>query len=113
MNIDKETQEQIQELQTNEQIFQQLLMQKQAFQLESNETENSLVELAKSKGDVFKIIGQIIFKAEKKELEEELKKKQKLISLRLESIEKQLASLETSTEELRNEIMKKINEMQK
>ena len=89
MNIDEETQKEIQELQILEQNLQAILMQKQAFQVELNETENALTEIAKSNDEVFKIIGNIMIKSGKKKIEEELKKKSELLSLRLKSIENQ------------------------
>ena len=108
MDIDKETQEKIQELQSLEQTLHPLMMQKQAFQMELNETDNALAEIAKSDDDVFKIIGQIMIKTSKNDIKEDLEKKQKLISLRLESIEKQESTLTEKAEKLREEVMKQI-----
>ena len=48
MEFDKETQEKIQELQAFEHTFQNILMQKQAFQIELSETENALKEVEKT-----------------------------------------------------------------
>ena len=108
MDLDKETQEKIQELQGYEQNLQNILMQKQAFQMEISETENALTEISKSKDDVFKMVGQIMIKADKKKTEEELKKKQELLALRLKSIDTQEQEITKKSEELRNEVMKKI-----
>jgi len=108
MDVDKETQEKIQELQGYEQNLHGILMQKQAFQMELSETENALAEISKTEGNVFKMVGQIMIKSEKKTLEEELDKKQKLLNLRLKSIEEQEASLGKKAEELKEEVMKKI-----
>ena len=106
--IDKQTQEKIQQLQSYEQALHTLLMQKQAFQAELNETENALSEIIKTKDDVFKLVGNIMIKSDKKKIEEELKKKQGLIQLRLKSIEKQETQLEKQVEEIREEVMKRI-----
>lgn len=108
MNLDKETQEKIQELQSYEQTLHSLLIQKQAFQIELTETENAFLEIGKSKDDIFKLVGNIMIKAEKKKVEEELKRKKELLSLRLNSIESQESSLIDKAEELKKEIMKKI-----
>jgi prefoldin beta subunit len=108
MDLDKETQQKIQELQGLEQNFQQVLMQKQAFQIELSETENALAEIVKSEDDVFKIVGNIMIKTDKKTTEEELKKKQELLSLRLKSIEGEEQNFTKQAEELRAEVMKKI-----
>ena len=107
-NLDEETQRQIQELQILEQSFQQLIMQKQAFQMELTETENALGEISKTEGDVFKMVGQIMIKSDKTKVEEDLKKKQELLALRLKSIDSQETDLSKRAEELREEVMKKI-----
>ena len=108
MDVDKETQEKIQELQGYEQTLQGILMQKQAFQMELNETENALLEISKTQGDVFKMVGQIMIKSDKRTLEEDLEKKQKLLTLRLKSIVEQEDSLGKRADELKEEVMKKI-----
>ena len=109
-NLDQETQKQIQEIQVLEQNFQQLLMQKQAFQAESNETNFALDELKKAKGDVFKIIGsQVIIKKTKDELEKELNHKKELIEVRMKNIDKQEKDFSEKLNSLREQIMKKIS----
>jgi prefoldin beta subunit len=108
MDVDKETQEKIQELQAHEQNLHGLLMQKQAFQMELTETENALGEISKTEGDVFKMVGQIMIKSDKTKVEEDLKKKQELLSLRLKSIDEQESGMSKQAEELRAEVMKKI-----
>jgi len=108
MDIDKETQQKIRQLQIFEQNFQTILMQKQAFQMELTETENALSEIAKSKGDIYKMIGQIMIKTDKNKVESELKRKQELLSLRLKTLEKQESELTEQLEGLRTEIMKKM-----
>ena len=108
MEIDQETQEKIQELQSYEQTFHNLLVQKQAFQIELNETENALSEISKSPEDVFKLVGNIMIKTNKISLEKELKQKKDLLSLRLKSIENQEKQLSEQVEVLREEVIKKI-----
>ena len=108
MNIDKETQEKIQELQAYEQNLHGLLLQKQAFQMELSETENALSEISKSKEDIFKLIGNIMIKTSKEKTEKELDHKKELLSIRLKSIEKQENQLTKQLEELKEEVMKKI-----
>ena len=108
MKIDKETGKKIQELQILEQNIQNLLLQKQAFQIELNETTNALEELKKSKDSAFKIVGQIMIKADKKELEKELEDKKNILNLRVNSIEKQEKIFNDKTEKLREEITTKL-----
>ncbi len=108
INLDEKTQQQIQEIQILEQNLQNLLLQKQAFQVELNETENALSEISKSKDDIFKLISNIMIKTNKEQTQKELKQKQELLSLRLGSIEKQETQLSEQVEKLRKEIMKGI-----
>jgi prefoldin beta subunit len=108
MKVSKETQDKIQELQAFEQNLQQIVIQKQAFQLELNETENALSEVSKTKDDVFRIVGQIMLKADKHETEKELQEKKEILNLRLKSIEKQESSFRERAEKLRTELLKEI-----
>lgn len=110
VELNKEAQEKIQELQALEQNFQALLIQKQTFQIENNETKTALEEIEKTKSDVFRVIGQIMVKSDKKALKKELSEKNDLIKLRVTSIEKQENELRIEIERLRNEIMNGINQ---
>lgn len=106
--IDEETARQIQEMQILEQNLQNLLFQKQAFQIESSEIENALEEIKKAKQDTYKIIGQVMIKTEKKELQDDLKHKKELINLRMTAIEKQENYLKNQLQKKRDEIMSKL-----
>jgi prefoldin beta subunit len=106
--IDKETEKKIQELQLLEQNLQNVLMQKQAFQLELNEVENAMDELKKSGEEVFKIVGQVMLKSNKADLQKDLKQRQDLISLRVKSIDTQEKSISKIAEELRKKVLDKI-----
>lgn len=100
MKIDKETQNRIQELQFSEQGMQNLLLQKQAFQMEMNETDAALDELNKSKDEVYKIVGQVMLKSEKEDMKKELADKKKILELRLKAIEKQETIVKEKIEDL-------------
>ena len=108
MDLDKETQEKIQQLQLLEQTIHSILVQKQTFQIELNETENAISEVIKSKDDIYKVVGKIMVKVSKEYIEKELNHKKELLSLRIKSIEKQESALTNQIEELREQIMKKI-----
>ena len=109
MKLDKETERGIQELQILEQTTQNLLLQKQAFQVELSETNNALEELKKTKDDAFKIIGQVMIKTDKTELEKEMEDKKKLLNLRLNAIHKQEDLMSEKIEKLKEEITKKLS----
>ena len=102
--------EKLQEMQMIEQNLQQLLMQKQAFQMELNETDSALEEIKKAGDEVFKIIGQLMIKSDKKKMQDELENKKKLIDLRIKSFDKQEKTFTEKAEELRKDVMGKDKE---
>ena len=108
MDISKETESKIKELQVLEHNLQSILMQKQSFHLELSEIENALEELAKVKDDVYKIVGNIMIKNSREEILKDLKNKKDLITLRLKSIENQEKSLAADSEKLRKDVLSKI-----
>lgn len=103
MKETKDKEEKIQEFHILEQNLQNLLLQKQAFQMELSETVTAKKEIEKSE-DVFKIVGQLMMKTNKDEMKEELSNKEKLLELRIKSIEKQENYLVEKLEALRKEI---------
>ena len=104
---DQETQE-IQEMQMLDQNLHNLLLQKQAFQMELSETQSATKEIEKS-GDVFKLIGDLLIKKDSKSVKEELSNREKILELRIKSIEKQEDSLSKRIEELRKKLTKSTN----
>lgn len=96
----------MQELQVLEQGLQNILMQRQAFQMELSETESALEEIKGSGEEVFKIVGQLMIKSNPERIREELLNKQKMLELRLKSLGKQEASITKEVENLRNGLMK-------
>jgi prefoldin beta subunit len=107
--VNKETQEKIQQLQILEQNLQSLLMQKQAFQYELNETENAISEVEKTSGDVYKMIGQVMIKTKQEEVSKQLGQKKDILDLRVKAIEKQESRMKEESEKIRTEVMEKIN----
>lgn len=96
----------IQELQMLEQNIQNLILQKQAFQMESSETASALSELKDSGDEVFKIIGQLMIKTNKLKIKEELSNKEKILNLRIKSLEKQESIITEQLNKIRGEVMK-------
>ena len=108
-NLDEETQKQIQELQMMEQSFQQLLMQKNAFSMEENETDLIIKEVEKTTGEVSRIVGgQVVIKTTKEEVLKDMKDKKELLEKRMKSIIEQEERFAKQIEDSRNEIIKKI-----
>lgn len=112
MNLDKETQNKIQEIQILEQNLQGILLQKQSFQLELNETINALEEVKKSEDSIYKILGPVMIKGDKNSIIKELEEKKKMFEMRLTATDKQEKLLESKAKELQGEaekLLKKTN----
>jgi len=108
--INEEIEQQIQDLQVLDQNLQQLMMQKQAFQLELNETLNALEEVKKADDEIYKVVGSIMVKAEKKSTIKDLEEKKKILELRNDAIGKQEKLIESKAKELKEETQKSMRE---
>lgn len=108
MDVDKETEGQIQELQILEQNLQGILMQKQAMEVELTEVKNALEEIKKSGEEIYKLIGQIMIRSKKEDIEKDLKENEKLLSIRIKSANEQEKKLSKISSELREKVLSKI-----
>lgn len=97
----------LQEMQILEQSLQNVIYQKQAFQMELSESESALEEVEKSGDEVFKIIGGFMIKSEKSKIVEDLSKKKKMIELRIQTLDKQESAISEKLEKLRESISEK------
>ena len=102
-----DNQKNLQEMQFLEQNLQNILYQKQAFQMELSETNSALKEIDNSGEEVFKIVGQLMLKTDKSKIKEELSNKKKMLDLKMQTFEKQENSLTEQIDKLRGEILKK------
>jgi len=105
--MEQEMQQKIQQLQSIEQSMQQFLMQKQQFQTQMVEIDSALKEMGQT-SETYKIIGNIMVKTDKEALEKDLKEKRELVELRMKTVEKQENKIKAGAEELRKEIMTKM-----
>jgi prefoldin beta subunit len=96
-----EQNEELQEMQILDQNLHNMLLQKQAFQMELSETNSALKEIDKS-NEVFKLIGELMLKTDKEKAKEELSTKERILGMRIKSIEKQEDALTKRLDELRN-----------
>ena len=108
MDLSKETQERISQLQLFEQKMHSFLSQKQQFQSQLLEVENALKELENSEGDAYKIVGNIMLKTDRNKLLESLKEREDVLALRLKNIEKQESHVKEEAEKIQAEVMKEI-----
>jgi len=107
--MDEETARKLQEMTIIEQSIQNLSLQKQSLQFEVNEAISALEELGKSQEkEAFKIVGQIMVKSKKDDLEKEMNEKKDMAELRIKSIGKQEQSLREKLLSVREEVMKKL-----
>ncbi len=104
-----EAQQIVMQMQSFQQLLQNILIQKESLNVQNSEIENALEELEKAKENetVYKAVGPILIKAEKGKLMEDLNNKKETLETKLKSLEKQ----EEKTKEKLAELQKKIQEM--
>lgn len=110
MKNNKELQDKIQEAQVLEQNLQNLLLQKQVFLYELNETASALEETEKTKDDIYKIVGQVMLKSKKQDIIKELEEKKEILNLRIKAIENQENNLKEKLEKIKGEIERLLKE---
>jgi len=110
MQIDKQTENLMHEMQVLEQSLQQVLMEKQALEVDLNEAVNALEEVRKTKDDVYQVLGNIMIKVRKEEVIKNLEERNKLSGLRIKSIENQEKTIQSRIESLRKDLTKLISE---
>ncbi|MDD5699712.1 MAG: prefoldin subunit [Candidatus Nanoarchaeia archaeon] len=93
--------EELQEMQILDQNLHNLLLQKQAFDMELSETKAALAEIEKS-NEIFRLIGELMIKTDKQKAKEELFSKEKILDMRIKSMEKQEDILSKRLDELRS-----------
>ena len=106
---DKADKEDIIQFQQTQQQLQMLLMQKQNMQIQGSEIVASLNELETMKDShAFEVVGNILVKKSKEELNKRLKEKDELINLRVSSIDKQIEKLTDKAKKLQEKLSKSI-----
>ena len=103
--VSKEAENKLGQLQMLEQSMQNLLMQKQQFQLQQVEIESALKELEKV-NEAYKIVGNIMVLSKKTDLKTDLTSKKEVIELRIKSMEKQENQLREKASKLQSEVLK-------
>lgn len=109
MDIPEKARDDIIKFQQIQQQLQLMMMQKQTVQTQKAEIENALSELSKlNEKDAYEVIGNIMVKKSKNEIEKALKEKQELLDLRISTIEKQQDKITKSATELQEKLSKQI-----
>ena len=107
MDVSKETEQKIGQLQMFEQSLQNFLGQKQQFQVQLVEVESALSELSNT-DKAYKIVGNIMVETDKNELKSDLQSKKEMLELRIKTMEKQESQVRERASKLQSEILKKI-----
>ena len=107
--VSKESEKKLAQLQMLEQSMQNLLMQKQQFQMQQVEIESALKEL-ENVNEAYKIVGNIMVSAEKEDLLKDLQSKKEMIELRIKSVEKQETQMKEKASTMQSEVMEKLKE---
>lgn len=103
----KDTEQKIAQLQMLERSLQNLLVQKQQFQIQSAEIDSATKELETSE-EAYKIVGSIMVKGNRDILSKELKEKKEILDMRIVSIEKQEKDIRSKAMALQKEVMKEL-----
>jgi prefoldin beta subunit len=98
------TEQKISQLQMLEQGLQSFLQQKQQFQGQMMEIESALDELADTK-EAYKIVGNIMVKSDREELQKDLQSKKEMLEIRIKAIEKQESQLKEKASKLQEEVL--------
>ena len=107
MDVSKETEQKIGQLQMFEQSLQSFLSQKQQFQMQLAEIESALGEL-KATAKAYRIVGNIMVESDKDELKADLQSKMEMLELRIKTMEKQESHVREKASKLQSEILMKI-----
>ncbi len=106
--MDKDTEQKIEQLQEIEQKLQAFSIQRQSFETNLSELEQALSEMKKSADPVYKIVGQVMFAADKPKLEKELLEKKRIFSARIDSISHQEKLLAAERDSITAKISSKL-----
>ena len=107
--VSKDTEKKIEQLQLYEQNLQNLLSQRQQFQVQLIEVESALKEL-ETTDSAYKLVGNIMVSSKKGDLKKELSSKKETMDLRVKTLEKQESQIKEKATKLREEVMEKMEE---
>ncbi len=99
-------QNQLAQLQQLQQQAQAVISQKSQIEALIRETDAALKELEKSSDDavIYKNVGELLFKAEKPKLVEELKERKEMMDLRLKTMSKQEERIQSRFTQLQEQL---------
>ncbi len=87
-----------------------LLIQKHQHQIQMNEIKHALEELKKSKGEVYRSVGSVLLHTTKEAAEADLKERDELVEIKLNSITKQEEKLRAIVMDAQKKLQEKMKE---
>jgi len=108
--IPPQLQEQLQRLQQLQQTLETVVAQRQQLELESMEVNRALTELEKIPDDgmVYKSVGSLLLRAEKKKVVEELLERKELLTTRVAVLQRQQTRADERLKELQRAIQERL-----
>lgn len=106
IEVPKEAEKDIVDLQVLEQSIQNVIFQKQNFQAQLIEVENALKEVEKTKEKVYRLIGNVLVLCAKEDVKKDLNSRKEIIDLRIKSLENQEKKLKEDMRKKQKDIMK-------
>jgi prefoldin beta subunit len=97
------------QIQTQNQILQNIVLQKQTLELQKKELDNALEEVEKSKDDLFRAIGPVLVKMTKAELKKDLEETKEQFDVKIATFEKQEKKISEQLKEAQAKIQEFIN----
>jgi prefoldin beta subunit len=106
-------QNQLAQLQQLQQQAQAVISQKSQIEALIRETDAALKELEKSSDDavIYKNVGELLFKAEKPKLVEELKERKDMMDLRLKAMSKQEERIQSRFTQLQDQLKQSLGQI--
>ena len=110
VSLPPQLQEQLLRLQQLQQTLQIIVSQRQQLELEGSEIDIALEEMNKIGDDnpVYKSIGSLLIKSERKKLIEELNERRELVNTRIQVLTRQQSRAEERAKELQQSIQSKL-----
>ncbi|MDM7939250.1 MAG: prefoldin subunit beta [Methanothrix sp.] len=106
-------QNQLAQLQQLQQQAQAVMTQKNQIEVLIRETEAALKELEKSSDDavIYKSVGELLFRADRSKLMEELKERKEMMDLRLKTMAKQEERIQSRFTQLQEQLKLTLGQM--
>ncbi len=108
-----QVQNQLAQLQQLQQQAQAVMTQKSQIEALTREIDSALKELEKSSDDaiIYKSVGELLFRAEKPKLVEELKERKDMMDLRLKTMAKQEERIQSRFTQLQEQLKQSLGQM--